>query len=149
MPKVYRTCRPSNWTARARLAQLRPAPTEDQPQQFRQREDVLAMRYGCEYVVLDPLTVEQHALLVAARAKISGLAREGEQVLVPAGIAVNSREALARVATGDEVLDENETEIQRQTWAHQGTTARAELLIGTNRFHVRSLSLPLKRGSLA
>ncbi len=52
------------------------------------------MRHRREHVRLDPLPVEQHALLVAARTEGARLARVREQVVVAAGVAVkvgNSR----------------------------------------------------------
>lgn len=57
---------------------------KNRPQQFRQREDVLAVGNGGEDVLLDPLSVGEHALLMAAWAEISRLARKGEQEIVPA-----------------------------------------------------------------
>ena len=48
---------------------------------------------------------QQHALLVAARAEIARLAGEGEQIIVPAGIAVDTCEAVVRIAALDETLD--------------------------------------------
>lgn len=81
-------------------------PAEDRPQEPRQREHVLPVRHGREDVLLHPLAVQEHALLLAARAEVTGLARVREEELVPAGVAVDAREALVRVAACDETLDD-------------------------------------------
>ena len=73
-------------------------PRKNRPPQPRQREHVLPVRHRREHVLLDPLAVRQHALLVAARAEVPGLARVGEQELVPAGVAVDARKPLVRVS---------------------------------------------------
>jgi L-ascorbate metabolism protein UlaG (beta-lactamase superfamily) len=55
------------------------------------------VRHGRKNRLFDPLAVEQHALLVAAGAEIARLAGEGEQDIVPSGIAVDAREAVVRI----------------------------------------------------
>ena len=58
----------------AQLAQPRPAPAEDWAQEFGQREHLLPVRHRSEHVLLDPLAVQDRALLVAARAEIRRIA---------------------------------------------------------------------------
>ncbi len=89
----------------AKLAQPLPMPSEDRAQEPRHGEDVLPVRHGLEHVLLDPLAVQEHPLLVAARAEVTRLAGVGEQVVVPAGVAVDAGEAVVRVAALDEALD--------------------------------------------
>jgi hypothetical protein len=89
----------------AQLTQPRPMPAEDGAQELRQGEHVLAMRDRLEDILLDPFAVEQHALLVVARAEVAGLAGECEQIVVAAGIAVDAGEAVMRIAAFDETLD--------------------------------------------
>jgi len=69
----------------AQLAQPRPVPAEDRARQLGQREHVLPVRHRREHVLLDPIAVQQDALLVADGAEVARLARVGEQELVPAG----------------------------------------------------------------
>ncbi len=63
------------------------------------------MGHRLEDLFLDPLAVEEHALLVAARAEIAGLEGEDEEVVVPAGVAPDAGEAVVGVAALDEALD--------------------------------------------
>jgi len=90
----------------AQLAQPRPLPAEDRAKQPGQREHVLPVRYGLEDVLPDPFAVQEHALLVAARAEIPRLAGVREQPVVPAGVAVDARKAVMRVAALDEAFDD-------------------------------------------
>ena len=78
----------------AKLTEPRPVPPEDQAQESRQSEDVLPVRHRRENGLFDPLAVEQHALLVAARAEVARLARVGEQVVVCAGVTVDAGKAV-------------------------------------------------------
>ena len=57
------------------------------------------MGNGGQDVLLDPLTIDQHSFLVAARTEVAGLAGEGQQVIVAAVVAVNPRKALVQVTT--------------------------------------------------
>src|SRR5213076_3574106 len=65
---------------------------KDQPQHSRHGEDVLPVQYGRKNVFLDPIPIGEHALLVAARAEIPGLAGNREQVIVTAIGTINARE---------------------------------------------------------
>lgn len=56
------------------------------------------VRHGRKNMRFDPLAVEPHVLRVAAEAEIARLAAEGEQDIVPTGIAVDAREAVVRIA---------------------------------------------------
>ena len=78
----------------AQLSQPIAAPSENGPQQPWHGENVLAVRHWRKHVLLDPLAVQKHALLVTARAEVARLAGESEQGVVPAGIAVDAREAV-------------------------------------------------------
>jgi hypothetical protein len=49
----------------------------------------------------NPLAVEKHARLMAARAEAAGLAREREEIIVSARVAVDLRKAVARIKKGD------------------------------------------------
>lgn len=93
----------------AKLAQPCPMPAEDGAQQPRHGEYVLPMRHGLEDVLFDPLAVQEHPLLVTARAEIARLAGVGEQIVVPAGVAVDARKSAMRVAA----LDEKSLEVIR------------------------------------
>ncbi len=66
-------------------------PAESGAQELRDGKHVLAMRHRREHVRLDPIAVEQYALLVTARAEVPRLARVREQVVVPAGVASQMR----------------------------------------------------------
>jgi len=63
------------------------------------------VRHRRKHVLLDPFAVEEHALLVAARAEVARLTGEGEQIIVPAGIAVDACEAVVRITALQEALD--------------------------------------------
>jgi hypothetical protein len=56
------------------------------------------MRHRGQDLLLDPLPVDQRPVLVAGPAEAAGLAGEGQQILVPAGVAVDPGEALVEVA---------------------------------------------------
>lgn len=73
--------------------QLPPLP-EIWPHQFRQGEHVLAVGDGGEHVFLDPFAVGQHALLVAARTEVAGLAGEDQEIIMAAAVAVDPGETL-------------------------------------------------------
>lgn len=90
----------------AKLTQPCPMPAEDGAQQPRHGEHVLPMRHGFEDVLFDSLAVQEHPLLVTARAEVARLAGVGEQVVVPAGVAVDARKPVLRVAAFDEALDD-------------------------------------------
>jgi hypothetical protein len=83
----------------------RSAPGKDRANQPRHGEDVLPVRHRRKHVLLDPLAVEEHALLVAARAEGARLAGESKQKIVPAGIAVDACEAVMEIAALQEPLD--------------------------------------------
>ncbi len=68
-------------------------------------EHVLAVRNRREHIRLDPISVEQHAFLVTARVEVARLAGVREQVVVPAGVAVDAGKTIVRVAALDEALD--------------------------------------------
>ncbi len=82
----------------AKLAQPRPMSPEDGAQEPREGEHVLAVPHRREDVRLDPIAVEEHALLVTTWAEVAGLAGVREQIVVPAGVAVDAGEAVVRVA---------------------------------------------------
>ena len=52
-----------------KLAEPRPPARENRPQEPRQREHVLPVFHGREHVLLDPFTVQEHALLLGAGSK--------------------------------------------------------------------------------
>ena len=78
-------------------------PREDRA--FVHGEDVLPVRHRRENRFLDPLAVQEHALLMAARAEVPRLAGECEQIAVPAGVAIDAGKAVMRVTALDEPLD--------------------------------------------
>jgi len=89
----------------AQLPQPCALPAEHRAQQLRDGEHVLAVRHRREHLRLDPLGVEQHALLLAARTEVPRLARIGEQVVVAASVAVDAGKTIVRVAALDEASD--------------------------------------------
>lgn len=64
------------------------------------------MRHRREYVGFHPFAIRQHSLLVAARAEVARLAREGEDEAMPAMVAVDPGEAVLRISAGDESPDD-------------------------------------------
>ncbi|HEX9596154.1 MAG TPA: hypothetical protein VF982_04690 [Anaerolineales bacterium] len=82
-----------------------PVHSEHRPQPPREGEHVLAVRHGLEDILLDPLALQEPPLLVAARAEVAGLAGPGEQVIVPAGVAVDAGQAMVQVTALDEAFE--------------------------------------------
>jgi hypothetical protein len=89
----------------AKLTEMAAAVAKERPYQLRQCEHVLAMRYRGEQVPLQPLTVGEHPLLMAARAEVTGPAGVGQQVIVAAPIAVDARKATMEVTAGYESFE--------------------------------------------
>ena len=77
-------------------------PREDRA--FVHGEDVLPVRHRRENRFLDPLVVQERALLMAARAEVACLARKREQIVVSTGVAIDAGEAVMRF-TLDKALD--------------------------------------------
>jgi len=66
----------------------------------------LPVRYRPKNVLLDPIPIGEHALLVAARAEIAGLARKREQIIMTAFGTIDAREPVVRIAAFEETLDD-------------------------------------------
>ncbi len=79
---------------------------EDRAQHAGHGEHVLPVRHRRKHVRLDPLAVDEHALLVAARTEIPGLAREREDATMAAIPAAQPGKAMMRVAAFEEALDD-------------------------------------------
>ena len=88
----------------AQLSQPLTAPSEDGPQQPRHGEDLLPVRHERENVLIDPLAIQEHALMVATGSEIARLAGEGEQIVVHAGVAVDAREAVVRITAFEKAV---------------------------------------------
>jgi hypothetical protein len=65
-------------TQAAKLTEMAAPVAKERPDELRQCEHVLTMRYRGEQVLLQPLTVGEHALLMAARAEAVGRCRRPE-----------------------------------------------------------------------
>ncbi len=74
------------------------------PQHFGQGKYILAVRDRGQDTVFHPFTVGQHPFLAATRAEASGLAREGQEIVMAAPVTVNPGKALVQVATIQETL---------------------------------------------
>ncbi len=84
----------------AQAAEVSAPIAKERPNQLRQREHVLPMRYRGEDVSLEPLTVSEHPFLMTARAEVPGLAGVGQQVVPAALVAVEAGKAMMQIATG-------------------------------------------------
>ena len=71
---------------------------------LRDGEHDLTVRHGREEGGVQPLRPDREALGVAARAEIPALAREREQVFVPAGVTADAGEAVLQDPTGEELV---------------------------------------------
>ena len=80
-------------------------PLEEWADELRNREDVLPVRHRPQHAPLDPLAVGENALLMAARAEVARLAGKGEQQVVAAPAAADTREAAVQVAAFEEALE--------------------------------------------
>ena len=63
------------------------------------------VRHRPQHALLDPLTVGEDALLVAARAEVARLAGKGEKQVVAAPAAADAREAAVQVAAFEKALE--------------------------------------------
>lgn len=66
----------------------------------------MAVPHRPKHLRLDPLAVGEHALFVAARAEVPGLAGVCELVVVPTGVEVDAGKAAMRVAALEVALDD-------------------------------------------
>ena len=89
----------------AELSEKRPTIGEERPDELRNREDVLPVRHRSQHALLDPFTVREDALLVAARAEVARLAGKGEKQVVAAPAAADAREAAVQVAAFEKALE--------------------------------------------
>lgn len=89
----------------AKLAEPGAPARKKRPQQPRHSKHVLAVRDRGDDVFLDPLTVEQHPFLVAARTEVPRLTRETQEVVVPASVAPDAGEAEVRIPAFGEAVD--------------------------------------------
>ena len=89
----------------AELSEKRSTTSEERPDELRNREDVLPVRHRPQHALLDPLTVGEDALLVAARAEVARLAGKGEKQVVAAPAAADAREAAVQVAAFEKALE--------------------------------------------
>ena len=80
--------------------------SEVDAQHLRHGEHVLAMGDRGQHVLGDPFPELEHALLVTGGTEVSPLARQRQQILVPAGVAVDPREPLGEITAGEEFLDD-------------------------------------------
>jgi hypothetical protein len=90
----------------AQLAEQSTPARKDRPQHTGYGEDVLPVRDRRKNVLLNPIPIGEHPLLVAARAKISRLAREDKQVVVPAFGTINARESVLRISAFQEAIND-------------------------------------------
>ncbi len=91
----------------AQGAQTTATIAEEGPDQLRQRKQELPMWHRGEQVTFQPLAIGEHALLMAARAKIAGLAGIGKQVVMTALIAINARNPLMQVTAVQQIHKAN------------------------------------------
>lgn len=84
------------------LSVIEKRPAED----LRDAEDPVAVGYGFNDLFEEPLAEFDHTLLMAGRAEVPALAGEGQEVLVAAGIAADSSEAVMEDATVKEPIDD-------------------------------------------
>ena len=90
----------------AKLTEITATIAEERSGQLRQGEHILAVWHRREQVVLQPLAVGEHALLVTARTEVASLAGIGQQVVMAALIAEDSREPLMQVAAVEKALED-------------------------------------------
>ena len=64
------------------------------------------MRHRREYMIFQPLALGEHALLMTARAEVSGLAGVGKQVVMTTLIVIEAGKAMMQIATGEETLED-------------------------------------------
>jgi hypothetical protein len=90
----------------AKLTEITATIAKERSGQLQQGEQILAVWHRREHVVLQPLAVGEHALLVTARTEVASLAGIGQQVVMAALIAEDSREPLMQVAAVEKAIED-------------------------------------------
>ena len=76
------------------------------PQEFWHSKDILPMGYGSQNLIFHPVTVGQHALLMTARAEVTRLAAEGEQIIMAACITIDTGKTLVQITAIDKPVQD-------------------------------------------
>ena len=84
-----------------KLSVIQEIPAKD----FRNTENEMSMRHLLEDIDAEPLPEFHHTLLMAGRAEMTALAREGKQVFMPAVFAFDAGKTVAQIAAIEIAVD--------------------------------------------